>query len=372
MRNTRLFRDEAGFTLAELMVSTLITLAIMGATVTTLSQTYRQNESAKAILSINNYLRIGADIMEQDFLQVGQGLPTGRIIQVPNGGAALPIQQPHPQGSTCTQWPVGTVAIPAVTPGPGCGPTINGVATDTVTTMATDSMLYNVPIASFNLVARSATVATAAQANNGLNIATGQSTDVAVGDLMMFTKGSMSALVYVTGVTGNQTFSFAGGDPMNLNQTAANFNGTVDDLANTVPTTAYSAEVSRVFMISYYLDNTLDPANPRLIRQTNWGNPAVAVNQRGMTVAFDVENLQLSYDIVNSLTNPAFVRMVANDLTVNGACAPQACSPNQIRKVNISLAGRSELVSSVTKKYFRNSLDSQVSLRSMALVNLYQ
>ncbi len=372
MRDTHFFRDEAGFTLTELLVSTLITLSIMGATVTALRHTYKQNESAKAILGINNSLRIGADIMVQDFLQVGQGLPTGRIVQVPNGNGALQINMPHPQGSACTQWPAGTVTLPAVTAGPGCGPTINGVATDMITTLATDSTLWNVPVASFDLLGRTATLALPAQATGGQNINTGTSIDVQVGDLIMFTKGSMSALVYVTTVNGNQVFSYATTDPMNLNQTNAGFNGTVDDLATTAPVAAYSAQASRVMMVTYYLDNTIDPANPRLIRHLNWGDPTAAVNMRGRTVGFDVENLQFSYDIVNQTNNPAYVRMVAADLTTAGACAPNPCSPNQIRKINAFLAGRSPLVSSITKRFFRNSLETQVSLRSMALVNKYQ
>ena len=42
-----------------------------------------------------------------------------------------------------------------------------------------------------------------------------------VGDLLMFTKGSVSALAYVTAVDGGQTVTFGTGDPMNLNQFAA-------------------------------------------------------------------------------------------------------------------------------------------------------
>ena len=43
---------------------------------------------------------------------------------------------------------------------------------------------------------------------------------------------------------------------MNLNQFAAALNGTVDDLATTAPTAANSSTVSRIRMITYYLDNT--------------------------------------------------------------------------------------------------------------------
>jgi prepilin-type N-terminal cleavage/methylation domain-containing protein len=362
----------AGFSLAELLVAMAIILVVMGGTMTALNQAYRSTESARGIIDVNNNLRIAVDLMVRDFIQVGQGLPTGRTVQVPNGVNALQIQRPHPQGSACTQWPVGTTTIPAVTAGPGCGPVVDGIATDMVTTLAVDTVLDTVPVNSFSLNAHTATVATAAQATGGLDISTGTGDDVQVGDLMMFTKGSLSAMVYVTAVNGNQTFTFASGDPMNLNQFADPLNGTVNDLANTAPTTANSANVSRVRMITYYLDNTLDPTTPRLMRHMNWGDPNAAVNQRGRTVAFAIDNLQFTYDMVDGVTNPSNVRMVAADLTTAGACSPNPCSPNQMRKVNLYMAARSPQVFSVTKRFFRNSLETQVSLRSLALVNRYQ
>jgi prepilin-type N-terminal cleavage/methylation domain-containing protein len=362
----------AGFTLVELVVAMAVVLVVMGGTMSALINAYRANESARSVIDVNNNLRIGADLVVRDFIQVGQGLPTGRLVQVPNGTGALEIQRPHPEGSSCTEWPEGTTAIPAVTPGPGCGPGIDGVATDMVTTLAVDSVLDAVPVNGYDLSNHRATVSTAAQATGGIDISTGTGDDVRVGDLMMFTKGALSALVYVTAVNGNQTFTFATGDPMNLNQFATALNGTVDDLASTTPTTANASTVSRIRMISYYLDNTIDVTTPRLMRHMNWGNPAVALNQRARTVAFAIDNLQISYDMVDGVDNPANVRMVAADLTTSGACNPTVCSPNQIRKVNVFLAGRSTETFSVTKRFFRNSLSTQVSLRSLALVDRYR
>ena len=76
--------------------------------------------------------------------------------------------------------------------------------------------------------------------------------------------------------------------------------------------------------------------------------------------------------MVDGVTNPSNVRMVAADLTTGGACAPSPCSPNQIRKVNVFLAGRSAQRFSVTERFFRNTLSTQVSLRSLALVDRYR
>jgi len=363
---------DAGFTLVELLIAMVIVAVIMGATLTALTNAYRATESAKGTIGLNNNLRIGMDLIVRDLIQVGQGMPTGRTVQVPNGLGAVRIQRPHPQGSACTQWPAGTTTIPAVSVGPGCGAVINGVATDMVTTLAVDSVLDAVPVQSFDVNAHSATVSTLAQATSGLDISTGGPDDVRVGDLMMFTKGSVSALAYVTAVNGGQAFTFGVGDPMNLNQFAAVLNGTVDDLATLAPTAANSSTVSRIRMITYYLDNTVDATTPRLIRHMNWGDPNAAVNMRGRTVAFAIENLQITYDMVDGATNPSNVRMVAVDLTTAGACAPQPCSPNQVRKMNVFIAGRSTERFSATREFFRNTLTTQVSLRSLALVDRYR
>jgi hypothetical protein len=46
-------------------------------------------------------------------------------------------------------------------------------------------------------------------------------------------------------------------------------------------------------------------------------------------------------------------------------------APNQIRKVNIALAVRSRDRSKYTDDFFRGTITSQVSLRSLALVDRY-
>jgi hypothetical protein len=48
------------------------------------------------------------------------------------------------------------------------------------------------------------------------------------------------------------------------------------------------------------------------------------------------------------------------------------CSPNQIRKVNILMSGRSKSKMKGTNQYLRNRLLTQVSLRSLAFVDRYQ
>jgi hypothetical protein len=58
-----------------------------------------------------------------------------------------------------------------------------------------------------------------------------------------------------------------------------------------------------------------------------------------------------------------------SDMDGSGKCAPDPCSPNQIRKVNIILSGRSSRAMKGTKQFFRNTLTTQVSLRSLSFVD---
>jgi type II secretory pathway pseudopilin PulG len=362
----------AGYSLVELLIAMAVVLALMGVAVTALNNAYNATAMASAVTGTNNNLRTALDLVVRDMIQVGQGLPTGRSVQVPNGVGAALIQRPHPDGSACTAWPAGTVALPAVTPGPGCGPTIAGVTTDMITVLAVDSALEGVPVNSFSLGTHTATVALPAQAVGGRDISAGGPDDVNVGDLIMFTKGDVNALAYITAIDNDQTITFAAGDPMNINQFDAALNGTVDDLANTPPTTANSARMARLRMITYYLDESLTPGRPRLVRHMNWGDPAAANNQRGRTVAFQLETLQISYDLVDGATSRTNVRMVAADLVAGGACGANPCTPNLIRKVNLGVLGRSPNRLAATNRQFRNTLSTQVSLRSLALKDRYR
>jgi hypothetical protein len=192
--------------------------------------------------------------------------------------------------------------------------------------------------------------------------------NVRVGDFLLVEKaGDLSVLLAVTAVAGD-TVTFAVGDTLGLNQTAA-AQGTLNWLRNrtpadaTVVTAARSASwVSRVRMITYFVDAT-DAASPRLMRQINANAP--------MAVAFDIETFALNYDLASDTGTWAYVEMNTNDTTTTGGrCSPAACSPNTIRKVNVTLTGRSQ--SKVKESgYYRSALTSQVALRSLAFVDKY-
>jgi type II secretory pathway pseudopilin PulG len=369
-------RSAAGFSLVEVTVSVGIMLVIMGSTMTALSQAMKANQTAVLVTSMNSNLRTAMDLMTRDLLQVGSGLPVGHAILTPSGAGATQIKLPGPPG-TLFKNVVGDVDLNAVNPGPGLGPVINGVATDMITTLAADSSFNSV-----GLKAR-ASDGTSIDVDPAVNIATGPDR-VMAGQLIMIKRGAYAVLLQVTSVdTASHRIFFAAGDSLNLNQhtaaagsiTALNALGPGLDIAlpspQTVPPTKFlTTTATRIRMVSYYLDAT-DAAHPRLVRRVNNGDPITFDNKSGTTVAFDIENLQISYDMADGGDNPANVRFNTADFGGTGACDPIACSVNQIRKVNVVLTARSKSVFSANNLFFHNALSTQVSLRGMAFVNSY-
>jgi prepilin-type N-terminal cleavage/methylation domain-containing protein len=380
-------RRERGFTLVELLVSIAITTIVLGATMLAMNDAVKATDSATQITNLNNSLRTAMDLMVRDLMQTGQGLPAGRVIGLPNGNAEA-VQLPGPPGSdyqldgpsfcppdpndaspdtTCEQ-------LSAIIPGPGLGPQLgeNGVPTDMFWVVAADSAFERVPLARMAPTGRSIEI------HSSVNITDGGPDDLEPGDLIMLSKGSASVLLQVTEVNG-QEVSFLNGDSMRMNQSAA-YNGTLHSMKLYAPPDNDDAgpggrlhtEATRIRMTSYYIDAVTNVRRPRLVRRMNNGDPYVFDNTLGTVVAFDIENMQITYDIADGVTNPANVRMTDADLNGTGACAPRACSPNQIRKVNLLLSGRSERPMRVSGQLMHNTLMTQVSLRSLAFVDRYR
>jgi type II secretory pathway pseudopilin PulG len=372
-------KSAAGFSLIEIMVSMGVTIVIMGATMTALSQAIRVNQSTLLVTGMNANLRTGMDLMTRDLLQTGQGLPTGGVILIPSGLGATQIKLPGPP-TTAYKSLVGDTDISAVSPGPGLGPVINGVATDMITALEADSAFDHRSLLALAADGSSMTVSKPQIDGTTCDISNGGPDDVLPGQLMLLTKGSASALVEVTSVDGDQKVFFAASDSLNLNQAGAAA-GNLKAVAATAPADVLPpvgqpqfvpTQATRIRMISYYLDATSAPTRPRLVRRMNNGDPLVFNNLLGNVVAFDVEGLLISYDINDGATNPSGVRFTAADIAGTGACNPNPCNMNQIRKVNIVITGRSPVVSRTTGQFFRNSLATEVSLRSLAFVDRYR
>lgn len=359
---------QKGFTLLEVLVSLGILSAVMAVTLGALNTALTANEAVTDMADMQDNLRAGMNLMERDIVQAGSGVPLGGILVpfTPAGGPGpvpLPILRPSPPGQAYA-FPVDS-ALTSVEPGFSLGPVSLGNPTDMITVMYADNELSwgtmgpinNAPAAppcAGTVTLTSATLDTVTPFCQDPKIFT---TNVAIqpGDLVMLTNGQGgSILQYVTSVAG-KTLNFAPGDPFGVNGQAAS-SGTMTNMETplSVPIAFPPTSISRIWMVTYFLDTTTNPTRPQLMRQVNF-RPAQAVGQV-------MENLQVSYDIVSAVATP-------NPVNARNIIAPD--SPSQIRKINLLLAARSEYKFSKSKQYFRDNLYTQIGLRSLAFQNLY-
>lgn len=363
-------KRSAGFTLVELLVAVTITIAIVAISLDALNQGQHASEAISLMSDLTENLRAGMDQVQHDMVLAGSGIPVGGI-SIPNGVGPA-INEPSPAGDAYT-FPAGSTAIAAVTPGHLLGPLISGVVnSDMITVIYADDETFGplVPpvTLSANFINDPGAVAPDHPCSGTIN-ATGTSATfdatcvvfdvgngaIAAGDLIMFSNSLGNTLEYVTSVSG-QTMNFAAGDPYKLNGRAAGAPtaGTMDQLQS-APGTYPPTTATRIWMVTYYLDNT-NPAGPRLMRQVNFF-PAEPV-------AESIEALWITYNFVNGT--------VCGATCSNQPIPPAGMTANQMMSANIFLGARADKTFSWTKQTFRNNLVSQVSLRGLVFTNQFQ
>ncbi len=390
-------KREKGFTLIELMVSVAILVATVGVIVGALLQAQHAAQGVAYEANTQENLRAGMHFMVADLMQAGEGIPQGGIsvpynaagtsaIVRPGAFAPTPPNFPNPAGS-------GFTAMPAISPGwqvgqdaktvnPTNGAILDGfLKTDFINVLYADNSLqdaagrylYSFPVVQPVGPPICAGVISPTGASVTMDPACftmpGVTKPITVGNLIMFHNANGTALEYVTSVAG-QTINFAAGDPAGLNATGLP-NGTVANLQNS-PGVFPPTAITRVWMVTYYIDSTTNPAAPQLIRQVNYPNypPGPAAVNPPQAIADNVENLSFSYDITGS----NFPGLGTYPAGPGNAPTPQLPdTPDQIRAVNVTLAGRSEApyLASSYPQYLRNNLSTQVSVRSLSFINSF-
>ncbi|HVN07903.1 MAG TPA: prepilin-type N-terminal cleavage/methylation domain-containing protein [Patescibacteria group bacterium] len=381
-------KRETGFTLIELMVAMTVTLIIAAATLSLFSYAVNVNASGTQLSNINGNLRSAMNLITRDLLQAGQGIPTGGVA-LPVGSGCKNINRPVYTGTA--QFPYGCANpstypnMPAVIPGNGLGPNI--VSNPAISWMPEgankNSDMITIVYQDNNLVTNLDPVTlgpnyltsitnTQLVFSNSVPI-TGStvSSPAQPGDVFMVYGSGTYRFVVATNVSG-QTVQIGTGDPFQLNQQTTAAAGTISDMstghggsvpfgstcnpATTPLPAACAATAQRVLFVSYFLDNTYTlngQVVPRLMRQVGMNAP--------VSVAEVIEDMEYSFDYVNG-TAP-----INNVVTT-----PGGLTDNQIRKVNVYLAARSDTVLTATGQYIRNNLATQVDIRSLAFVNRYQ
>jgi hypothetical protein len=339
----------------------------------------RASNNVSQTSDMTDNMRAGLNLIVQDLIQTGTGIPTGGI-SIPNTvnasgcNVSAPVNRPPAALGLTFQGPNSTdtgcnVILPAIEPGNGLGPTVTspdgakGPATDVLTIMYADNTLALVqkhingpgcpggaidPNGAFVIFDPSCVTLGSA------------GTPANPGDLLMIynSNNPNGILQTVTSLNG-QTLNFAPGDAFNLNgRGATEAGGTIQQLQNLtggVPNGTYPpTSATRIWMITYYVDTTTDAAHPRLMREVNFNAP--------QPVAESLENLQFTFNFADG-TTPA---------PVNQPGVPGTDNENQIRSVNVYIGTRAATRKAGTNQYIRSNLSTQVALRSMAYFNTYK
>lgn len=348
-------RSDSGFTLVELLIATLITVTVMGVAFTTFSNALTLNDTAIQVADSSQNLRVGTNLLVRDLLQVGRNIPTGGI-PIPSGTGSTAIHRPSPPGRSYVFDNDDAVTIGAITTGAGLGPVVDGRQTDMITMITMDPFQEDLqlkPATATGDVPKLAANGRSFHVGNRLDWLQGDLEDgvapIKAGDLIYFKATAAETLQTVTRVSGS-TIYFETGDPFNFNQPSAEA-GSITQVVG-----AWDVDVRRVFMHTYFVHEDT-PGVPRLMRVLNHFPP--------QALAGVIEDLELSYDLVDGVYNP--VNIKALPYTANGV----TYSASQIRKVNIHLGVRSETKSARHNDYLRNHVSTVISLRNLAYVARY-
>jgi len=381
-------KKSAGFTLLEMLVSMAITMVLLYIVVQLFMAATNSNTVVVQAADMTDNFRASLNLMEQDLQQTGAGIPTGGIsypFTANSSGCTTTSGVNRPgasvQGVVMTTFPTCNSTLPAIEPGNENGPPITAPdatsgtvqnpnsITDEITVLYEDNTLHldtqqvNGSGCPNGSVSVSGGTTTVVFDPNCLNLSTSLANlgiTINVGDLIMLQNANGNTLLCVTAVSvAGNSLTFASGDPFALNNTTASA-GTIQQLATSGCTSGAAScftgiTATRVWMISYYLDDWTAPPYIRLIRRVNF-NPGVPVGET-------LENLQFTYNFVDGITNPS-----------NQSTVPTGNSESQIRSVDVYLAARSSYEGHLgnTHNFARNNLMTQVSLRSMAYVDRYR
>jgi prepilin-type N-terminal cleavage/methylation domain-containing protein len=392
-----------GFTLLELLVAIAVLSIIVAATLSTLTNAVHATEAVSLMADTQQNLRAGLNYMARDLLQSGEGITQGGIT-IPNTGGVSALNRPGPGtpavsfGTFNTAW----TALPAIVAGYQIGPTTttSGVGTDMVTVLYADTTLVDTnghwlnefPIflsagggtagcaASNPTPAPAGTIVTAGTTTTvtfdaSCIVSNNGNTGISPGDLILLQNnntlgdGSITgtdtatadssgheALLCVSTVDpATNSITFKSGDPFGLNASGAT-SGTIAKIQSPPGSGSYpTTTATRIWMITYFIDNS-NPNRPELMRQVNLKQP--------QAVGEVIENMQLYYDILNAGSSPVTVTAGAENPT-----QPQLAD---IRDAYIILYARSENPYSQSRTYFRNNLETVVSIRGLDFYNEFQ
>ncbi len=275
-----------GFTLVELLIATTIALLLAAAALSTFRNGLMVNDSAAQMSDANQNLRAGSNRLIRDLMQAGRIIgPEG--IPMPAGAGVQSFMRPGPVANLTFDLVVDattTLNLPSLETGYQLGPTVAGAHTDIVTIMTVDEfmpVIQTPPAAPASPTPVEGTIAPNGQSvafpSNSVWLAgdpVNGSGAIQVGDLVLFKNPIGTALVSVTGKDSTHIY-FGALDWFRFNQ----FNVPqvpillMKQVADTTTAWTQKTTIFRALMITYFVDNSVPGAPPRLMRQVNHFSP---------------------------------------------------------------------------------------------------
>jgi prepilin-type N-terminal cleavage/methylation domain-containing protein len=342
--------SSSGFSLLEMMVATAAGLVLLASTVALFRQAVDLAWVVTQRAEMQQNARVAINMITRDVSIAATGMPSGGV-QLPSGAGSVNSKFAcDASGCYVTNNVYGASRLYAITPGDTKGSTVNGQATDAIVAVYRDpnSSLDQLPLKTISAAGDS--VQFDAATNPPIN---DPAVGVAVGDVLVTCNINGCAAGVVTAVNATtRTVTFGSGDPLSVNQPLAAC-GNIKSLQSPAGSGTYPQSCAfRIQIVTYYIDAS-NPASPRLMRQVN--------AQRPVPVAENIENLQFSYDIFNDNTGAE-----TSNLSDAGG------TPNQIRKVNISVSARGPVQRLVGRGFDRLNLVTSVGPRNLAFRDRYQ
>ena len=336
MRN-RSKKRARGFSLVEMVIATALGTTVLGAAISIYIQGVNATWTVTQRAEMQQDFRAASNLLKNDLSLAGAGLGQGAAIPLPTS-ATVPVYGCD-QTSTCyingtsVKYPLngGTPYLYGLLPGYSMGPTVNTMATDSITVVYTDP---NFALNCYTATLASTTTVTFALPGTltctlPIGVASPQSLSggglgLTAGDLIWFSFGSTQVVAEVTSVSGS-TVTFGSTDVLKMNQSTTAPNSLAYTFTKSGSVTGTG---QRLLVITYYLDTSVTPS--RLMRQISGHNP--------MPVAENIVYLNFTYDLFNVSTGtPALACPSPGAATP--ACASGSSTgllPNQVTKINIA------------------------------------
>jgi len=349
-------RSDLGFTLVELLMAIVVTIIIVGGGILVFTNSVQSSTRSLKYSDIQTEARAALSQITRDLSQAGTGVPLNGIA-IPSrtaGGADPNFSCDATQCYTGADIPFTQGLLYKITPGNAIGPTISEPS-DAIKLVYVDPTLNWAGVQAAGIAPNGGSVTMPAATVPAVN---DPALGITPGDVMLLQNANGSAVGIVTAVAA-QTIFF-GPDPLNINQLNAP-SGNIKALGTpgTNPLTYPATQVSRLIMVTYFIQPFVGPNGPdaRIMRQVGTHSP--------VPIAEHIEDLKFTYDVVDPISNA----LTANSLDASIG-VPPVSQPNQIRKVNISVTARATR-REAAGDFLRINLTTSIGPRNLSFRDRY-